>query len=183
MRRIAPFLVLLGCDAGAPGPTGPRPDQIAQAEIHEATLRAQHELDAVAKAVLERYKLDPQSVPDAQLLEHEPTILVDRDLERDPERGSIGAQLTADALPVGKFALRSVAEMQADADRTHDTVHSIFLYRLQIEGNRAKFWVGVHVKIPDVPEGSGTCCCSAQQIYVKRAGVWTYAETTDSICS
>jgi len=179
MRRIAPFLVLLGCDAGAPAPTGPRPDQIAQAEIHEAQTRAQHELDAVAKAVLERYTLDPKSVPDNGLLEHEKTIFVDRDLSYD----ATGAQLTADALPVGPFALRSGADMQADADRTHDTVHSIFIYSLQIEGDRAKLWVGVHVKIPDVPEGSGTCCCSEQDVYVKRGGVWTFAETTDSICS
>ena len=41
----------------------------------------------------------------------------------------------------------------------------------------------MHVKLPDIPEGSGTCCCSAEVVYVKRSGRWTYAETTESACS
>jgi len=179
MRVVAVAVVVFACDAGQRSPSGPRPDQIAQAEIHEATVRAQHELDAVAKAVLERYTLDTQSVPDAQLLEHEPTILVDRDLDGE----GVGAELTAEALPAGKFALRSVGEMQTDADRTDKVVHYIFIHRLQIDGNKATFWVGVHNKLPNIPEGSGTCCCSAEQVYIKRAGVWTYSETTEDICS
>jgi hypothetical protein len=180
LRVVALTLLLFACDAGQRPPTGPRPDQVAQAEIDEARTRAQHEIDAVAKAVLERFAREPQTMPDYGLLEHQTTILVDRDL--DPM--AVGAiQLTADALPTGAFALRTDAEMQAQADRTHETVTYVFLYGLEIQGNRATFSVGVQVKVPDVPEGSGTCCCSESDVFVKTNGTWTYSETTDSICS
>jgi hypothetical protein len=179
VRCTALCLILGACDAGAPPLTGPRPDQVAQAEIHEAATRAQRELDAVAKAVLERYLADRMSVPDSGLLEHEPTVLLDRDLEYD----GTGATFTAGALPPGRFAVRSRAEMQADAERTNENVHYIFVHSLKIEGNRATFWVGVHLTIPGHPEGLGNCCCSAEQVYVKKNGAWTYAETTSSVCS
>ena len=73
--------------------------------------------------------------------------------------------------------------MQADADRTDQHVHYIFIKSLQIEGDRATFWVGVQLKIPNRPEGPGECCCSAEEVYVKRNGTWTYVETTSSVCS
>ncbi|HUS31393.1 MAG TPA: hypothetical protein VMZ53_22935 [Kofleriaceae bacterium] len=176
---LAIVLILVGCDAGERTPTGPRPDQLALREIVEYTARAQREIDSVAKAVLERYAADHDSVPDSGLLQHETTILVDRDLAYD----GTGGTLTADALPRGAFALRSPSEMQTDADRTDKYVHYIFIHDLHIEGDRATFWVGVHLKLPNHPEGPGTCCCSAEQLYVKRNGAWTYAETTSSICS
>jgi hypothetical protein len=149
------------------------------AQIHEAKTHAQQELDAVAKAVLERYVADHDSIPDSGLLADEKTILVDRDLEYD----GTGGQLTAEALPHGAFAIRSAAEMQADADRTDQYVHYIFIHSLQIEADRATFWVGVHLKLPDNPDGPGTCCCSAEHRYVKRDGKWTYSATTSEVCS
>jgi hypothetical protein len=179
MRRWLLLGLLVACDAGAPPVSGPRADEVAAAEIREAKRSAQREIDALARAVLERYIVDPTSVPDNQLLEHERTIVIDRDLEYD----GTGSTLTTAALPLGPFAIRSGAEMQADADRTNENVHYIFIHSLKIEGDRATFWVGVHVKIANVPEGSGTCCCSEEDVYVKKNGVWVYAATNDSICS
>ena len=179
MRRWLLLMMFAACDAGAPPLTGPRPDQVAAAEIHEAQSRAQHELDAVARAVLDRFVADRMTVPDSGLLEHEPTTILDRDLEYD----GTGATFSASALPQGRFAVRSRAEMQVDADRENDNVHYIFIHSLKIEGNRATFWVGVHAAVPNHPEGLGNCCCSAEQLYVKTNGVWMYAETTESVCS
>lgn len=179
MRYALLVIFLLACDAGAPRVSGPRPDEIAEAEIRVAKRSAQRELDAVAKAVLERYVVDPTTVPDNQLLEHEKTIVVDRGLDYD----GTGATLTNAALPLGRFAIRSAVERQADADQQNTYVHNIFIHSLEIEGDRATFWVGVHVTLPNRPEGSGTCCCSEKQVYVKKNGMWIYAETTDSICS
>ena len=173
------LLALAACDAGAPPVSGPRADEIVEAEIRVAKRSAQRELDALAKAVLERYVVDPTSIPDNQLLEHEKTIVIDRDLDYD----GTGSTLTTAALPLGPFAIRSAAERQADADQQNTYVHNIFIHSLKIEGDRATFWVGVHVTLPNRPEGSGTCCCSEEQVYIKRGGSWVYSRTTDSICS
>jgi hypothetical protein len=179
MRRWLLLGLLVACDAGAPPVSGPRADEVAAAEIREAKRSAQREIDALARAVLERYIVDPTSVPDNQLLEHERTIVIDRDLEYD----GTGSTLTTAALPLGPFAIRSAEERQADADRQNTYVHNIFIHSLKIEGDTATFWVGVHVTLPNRPEGSGTCCCSEEQIYIKRGGSWVYSKTTDSICS
>jgi hypothetical protein len=178
MRRLLLLLVIAACDAGARPPPSPRADHLAVLELHEARIRAQRELDAVAHAALERYAADPKTVPDYGLLEQETTIKVASNLTRDE-----GGVLTADALPSPKFALRSPESMQEEADRTNTYVHYIFIHSLKIEGDRATFWLGVHLKLPNRPEGPGTCCCSSEEVYVKRGGAWAYAETTSSICS
>jgi hypothetical protein len=186
MRCVAVVLsLLIACDAGERTPAGPRPDEVASAEIRVARSTAQRELDHVARAVLERYRVDAQTVPDSGLLQGDSAAPIDRNINVDRALAvdDPGVTLTNVALPLGHFQLRAVADMQAEADRTHTPVAYIFIHGLQIEGDRATFWVGVQVTIPDHPEGSGTCCCSAEQVYVIRGGSWTYAATTSEICS
>jgi hypothetical protein len=181
LRRLLVVVIAIAtaaCDAGERVSGGPGAEHVAAAEVHEARMRAQRELDVVARAALMRYAADPKTVPDYGLLEKDTTINVASNLTRDE-----GGTLTADALPSPTFALRSPESMQEEADRTNTYVHYIFIHSLKIEGDRATFWLGVNLKLPNRPEGSGTCCCSSEEVYVKRAGAWVYAETTSSICS
>ncbi|HTL38869.1 MAG TPA: hypothetical protein VL326_37315 [Kofleriaceae bacterium] len=141
---------------------------------------AQSDLDAIARAVLERYRQNPETTPDGWLMKkyrqsHQSPIIVASDRER-------GRVLSPAALPSKEFALRSTAELQAEADRTQTNAYFILITSVDIDGAEARVWVGVDFMKPAGARG-GLCCCSASQTFVKRGKSWRYKSTALQSCS
>lgn len=202
MRWLLVVVAVCGCDAGQPPSRGPRADEIVQAELAKRPLpppapptpvqpvapqpvKGQDELDAVARAVLERYVAKPDTVPDAGLIAGKPQYLKGNlgypcqpDWEGCVEDHRI---FTSAALPSPKFQLRTLDQLQAEAKRTNEFVHYIDITGVEIKGSEATLTVGVDFVMPD--SGGKLCCCSATQIWAKQNGHWQYKKTTSTICS
>jgi len=193
------LLALAACDAGErpdPGPTplqlqtrvtpadgidAAPPDAPAIAEPEPPAPPplpsiAQTELDAVARAVLERHRRDASNTPDGALAKRHSPLLVASDMNP-------GRVLSAAALPSTDFELRTLAELQDEANRTEEKIFFIVISNITISGADANAWVGVDFLKPKNMKGHALCCCSANQMFVKRGKTWRYKSTGMQVCS
>jgi hypothetical protein len=196
------LLALAACDMGERPDPGPTPlqlqtlaspgdaatassttaaDPAIDAGIEQPSPRpavAQNDLDSVARAVLLRYLRDPATTPDGALMQKYPqsAIFVASDIDA-------GRTLTSAALPSKKLALKTMAELHAEADRTQANAYYIMITGVDISGSEAHVWVGVDFVKPTGKRGHGLCCCVADQLFVRRGKAWRYKSTGMQECS
>ncbi|HTL35853.1 MAG TPA: hypothetical protein VL326_22140 [Kofleriaceae bacterium] len=212
MRWLPLVILCCACDAGQ-APSQQRPEQIIEAELAKVPrppvqpnppkpveqpapppatpvapppASAQDELDALARAVLERYMGKPDTVPDAGLIKGKPLYVkanlgwpCQPDWKDCVEDRRV---FTAAALPSPKFHLRTRNQLQAEATKTGEYTHYIDITGVEIKGDQATLSVGVDFMMPE-NTGGKLCCCSATQIWTKQNGKWTYKKTTSTMCS
>jgi len=193
------LLALVACDAGERPDPGPTPLQLQTLATTSGGIDAsppdappiaepeppappplpsiaQNDLDAVARAVLERHRRDPTNTPDGTLAKRHTPLLVASDVNS-------GRVLSSAALPSTEFELRTMAELQDEANRTQEKIFFIVISDVAITGADANAWVGVTFLKPTGMKGHALCCCSANQMFVKHGKAWRYKRTGMQVCS
>jgi hypothetical protein len=138
------------------------------------------EHDAIVAAVLARFSADPETLPDAGLLPKQGPIYVLSEVGEKPD-----PVVRIGALPRGPrpFVGRTLAELQAEADKHNVILQFIHFYSITIHGDRASVSSGADILYPTRHRDLKTCCCLSSDEYEKRAGRWTFVSRGSSICS
>jgi hypothetical protein len=118
---------------------------------------AQAELDAIGRLSLARVP----TLADAHLLTHPITV-------------------TGLADVLAPFAAGNEPDIQADVERTQTKRHYLAV-QIDVAGDCATVTSSVRIA---QPEGSDAmlCCCTTTDVYVKRAGSWSFLNRLGSIC-
>lgn len=134
------------------------------------------EIDQLAADVLAR---GIAVIPDGGLLPDQGPIYVASDVD-----GPV--HLTAAALPqkrATRFALRTMRELQAEADRRRTHFEYVRFTQLDISGTCATVDIGIHIMTPSRSHDTFLCCCSATDVYDKRNGSWVFRTNVVTSCS
>jgi len=168
--RIVALAVCAAC--GGPPPAPP----IANGAPGVADTHS--DAERLIAAVLQRYLDDPSTMPDHGLLPQAGAVAIAREI-----RG--GGSVTAGAVPAGGrgFAVRGLADLQAQADRRGESVAFIHFTKVEIAADHAVVGVGVDVALPAAAGGVKMCCCRSYSRYLRRGDGWVFGVEEDSICS
>jgi hypothetical protein len=175
-RSMRCLLVLVAVCSSAPAPPA------AVANVKSAPPRSELAIaiDELARIELERYVADPKTLPDGGLLDA-PYVRVEVPVTVGEKAAPAGA-LTAAALPAGAtFELETGAELQAEADRTGHNVGFVGV-SLIWEPPGARVGFGVDIAIPTKNRGAKLCCCTAYDVFERRAGRWRYRSRNRAFC-
>jgi hypothetical protein len=143
--------------------------------IIEGHTTPQHEVDEIARAVLERSINAPDTIPD----HHRGTPdYVSTDVYSGRRR------LTGAALPDGRgFVARSDEQLQQEANRTRQNVFYIRFTRIDSNGSCALVDVGAGVAKPEAADAfSSVCTCSRRDAYEKTNGRWVLVRSDLASC-
>jgi len=165
-------LVLLVTSCSSPAST-----QLAN--TRPAPAASEHsDADALVSLALERFLADPKTLPDAGLLPKVGPIYVLREI------GDSGA-VSQVALPAARrpFVLIALADAQAQADRSNDSVHFIKFDGVSVNGTTAAVTVGVDFVMPKSTSAIKMCCCAGTDTYEKRGGQWAFVRRGLMSCS
>ena len=169
MRRLAVWFVLaIGC---APSPP---PQPVGNAVPPHAPV---DDHDVLVTTVLQQYVAAPDTLADHGLLPASGPVYVAAEIDEHQ-------RVHAVALPPGRFAIRTLADLQAEADRTKTNVAFIRFFDLTVDdATHAHVQVGVDIILPKQSQGIKMCCCSSAARWEKHGGVWAPGNTRMSICS
>jgi hypothetical protein len=132
------------------------------------------ERERLASQVLAR---GVSAIPDGGLLPESGPILVASDFT---------AQVHLSNVALGgskRFVLKTMRELQAEADRTDEEVMYIHFEKLDIAGTCATVDVGVGIVLPSHSTKTPSCCCDAVDLYELRNGHWTFRTNVSTSCS
>jgi hypothetical protein len=134
------------------------------------------EVDALVAAVLARIAGDRSTVADFGLLPAAGPVYVATETERGP-------RVSARMLPSGgQFQVKTLREIQAEADRRGADVSYIRFWSARVAGSCAAIDVGVDIELPSSTSIIKMCCCHATDIYDQRDGQWVFRTRSDAIC-
>jgi hypothetical protein len=133
--------------------------------------------DALLAVALNRALVTPKDLPDINLVESGPEIVVRSTIPNS--KFSVRPR----ALPKvhGKnVVLLSKAEIEARAAERGD-VYFVMIDNLKIENDAATFTIGTGMATS--PSRPVLCCCVAIVEFARAGGVWTYKGSKGQICS
>jgi hypothetical protein len=82
-----------------------------------------------------------------------------------------------------RFVLKTMRELQWEADQTGKDVRYIYFSRLDVAGMCATVDVGVGIVLPSSSKVTPLCCCDAVDLYDLRNGRWTFRTNVSTSCS
>ena len=147
--------------------------------VIEGHSTSQEDIDALARAVLERFALDAGTMPDGGLLP-EGDVPVNVELGGTQKR-----RLTATSFPPTtkpRFVPRPMSDLQGEADRADRNVFYIAFHDVYSDGDCAVLWAGVYVAIPRRSRGITMCCCSGNDLWERHAGQWQFVRRLAEPC-
>ncbi len=145
--------------------------------IIEGHTTTQQDLDDIARTVLERSAVDSSAIPDLGIAARGSVPIAVRVDVRT------GKQLTARALPPSGFVLKTLEELQKQADRLDRDVGYVELSQLYSNGSCAVVDVGGDFVSPSRQSFGKLCCCTARDIYEKRGARWIFVRRVSEICA
>ncbi len=134
---------------------------------------AQAGLDAIAHRVLERYAIDPTTLPGGAVGSN--VTYVRTDLEQHRVLGSA-------ALPAG-FIGETSAKLATEPLHTLGDVYYVNVRSIDADASCALVSIGIDFAAFAHQGIIKTCCCSAIQLYELRGGTWEFVADADKICA
>ena len=127
--------------------------------------------DVIVTTVLERFIAAPDSMPDHSLLPKTGPIYVLAEVGEPVIHTVQPGALPNNPRP---FAIKPLAEIQAEADRTQATLAFIRFYGVEVHDNhaRADVSIGVDLVLPGHSKAIKMCCCMASERWEKHDGRW-----------
>ena len=97
-----------------------------------------------------------------------------------------GLRISVKALPASelrRYVLVSSAAIQAEADRTKQTLYFITIDRPVIAGDEATVWLGVDLVEPTDSKMIKLCCCASQEFFRRTQERWEFVKSLVRRCS
>jgi hypothetical protein len=177
LARCLALAAMLGCS----GPAPRREAQISNTAGERAGASST-EHEAIVAAVLDRFAADPETLLDAGLLPQKGPLYVLTEIGGESEQDR-PVQISTLPRATRPYVGKTLAELQAEADRKNEKVTFIHIYTITIKNNRATVSSGADILLPRRTDRVKLCCCLADDVYEKRGGRWTFARRSGSMCS
>jgi hypothetical protein len=151
----------------------------AQVEQDSRLRLAPAEIETLVRDALENH-LSGKRVFERVISDTSRSIAIRMDLPQ------AGMRLSSGALPRHaryEFRLVSLAEAQAEADRTQQPFFFVEVDRPVIDGETATMWVGTDLTLPSKSDWVKTCCCDGVGHFRRVDGRWIFVKLDVTKCA